>query len=83
VDGKEVLNLDNTHSVLTTILNTIKNVFEHVCLEEAVRLQNAHPIRQSIDDRVPHHNYSIPGLPETNLLAHQVWAIRFLLSRCV
>jgi len=45
-----------------------------MCLDEAVRLLNAHLIRQSTDYRVPGHKYSIPGLPGTTFLAHQVWA---------
>jgi len=51
-DGQEVLDPDNTSSVLSTVLNTFNNEFEHKCLDEAVRLLNAHPIRQSTDDRV-------------------------------
>ena len=54
-DGEAVLNPDNTSSVLSTVLNRINNEFEHECLDEAVRLLNAHPIRQSTDDRVPGH----------------------------
>jgi len=77
-DGEAVLNPDNTSSVLSTVLNTINNEFEHKCLDEAVRLLNAHPIRQSTDDRVPGHKYSIPGLPGTKFLARQVWAIWFI-----
>jgi len=46
-DGEVVLNPDNTSSVLSTVLNTITNEFEHECLDEAVTLLNAHPIRQS------------------------------------
>src|SRR5882757_6901773 len=80
-DGEEVLDPDNTSSVLSTVLNTINNEFEHECLDEAVRLLNAHPIRQSTDDRVAGHKYSIPGLPGTKLLAHQVWAIWFIVRR--
>jgi hypothetical protein len=79
VDGKENLNQDNTSSLLHTVLNTLSNEFEHVCLEETVRLQNAHPIPQSIDDRVPGQKYSIPGLLGTKFLAHQVWAILFIM----
>ena len=82
-DGEEVLDPDNTSSVLSTVLNTINNEFEHECLDEAVRLLNAHPIRQSTDDRVPGHKYSIPGLPGTKFLAHQVWAIWFIVRRWV
>ena len=82
-DGEEVLDPDNTSSVLSTVLNTINNEFEHECLNEAVRLLNAHPIRQSTDDRVPGHKYSIPGLPGTKFLAHQVWAIWFIVRRWV
>jgi len=34
-------------------------------------------------DQVRGHKYSIPGLPGTKFLAHQVWAIWFLVRRCV
>jgi len=54
-DGEEDLDTENTSSLMNTVLNTINNEFEHKCLEEAVRLLNAHLIRQSIDDRVPGH----------------------------
>jgi len=80
-DGEEVLDPTNTGSVLNTVLSTINNEFEHECLNEAVRLLNAHPIRQSTDDRVPGHKYSINGLPRTQFLAHQVWAIWFIVRR--
>jgi len=80
-DGEEVLDPANTSSVLKTVLSTINNEFEHECLDEAVRLLNAHSIRQSTDDRVPGHKYSIPGLPGTKFLAHQVWAIWFIVRR--
>jgi hypothetical protein len=82
-DGEEVLDPDNTSSVLSTVLNTINNEFEHECLDEAVRLLKAHPICQSTDDRVPGHKYSIADLPETKFLAHQVWAIWFIVRRWV
>jgi hypothetical protein len=82
-NGEVVLNPDNTSSVLSTILNTINNEFEHECPDEVVRLLNVHPIRQSTDDHVPGHKYSIPGLPRTRFLAHQVWAIWFIMRRWV
>jgi len=65
VDGEGVLDTDNTGSVLSTALNTNTNRAEHECFDEAVRLLNAHPIRQSSDDQVQGHNNSIPGLPGT------------------
>ena len=83
VGGKEVLDSDITGSLLSTVLYTISNEFEHECLDEVVRLLNVHPIRQSTDDRVPGHNYSIPGLPGTKFLAHQVWGIWFIVRRWV
>jgi hypothetical protein len=83
VDGEEVLDPDNTHSVLSTVLNRINNKFEHECLDEGVGQLNVHPIRQSTDDRVPGHMYSIPGLPRTKFLVHQVWAIWFIVRRWV
>jgi len=82
-DGRKVLDPDNTSSLLSTVLNTINNEFEYECLDEAVRLLNVHPIRQSTDDRVPGHKYSIPGLPGTKVLAQQFWAIWFIVRRWV
>jgi hypothetical protein len=77
-DGEEVLDPDNTRSVLSTIHNTINKEFDHDCLDEEVRLLNVHPILQSTDGCVPGHKYSIPGLPGMNCLAHHVWAIWFI-----
>jgi len=82
-DSEEVLDPANMSLVLNMGFNTINNEFEHECLDEAVRLLNAHPICQSTDDRVPGHKYSIPGLPGTKFLVHQVWAIWFILRRWV
>jgi len=82
-DGEEILDPDNSISVLSTVLNTINNEFEHECLDEAVRLLNAHHIRQSIENRVPGHKYSIPGVPGTKFLAHHVWAIWFIVRRWI
>ena len=82
-DGEEVLDLENTGSVLSTVFNTINNELEHECLHESVRLLNAHLICQSTDDRVPGPKYSIPGLPGTMFLAYQVWAIWFIVRRWV
>jgi len=83
VDGKEDLDPGNSSSVRNTVPNKINNEFEHDCLEEADRLLNDHPIHQSIDDGVPGHKYSILGLPGMKFLAHQVWAIWFILRRWV
>ena len=82
-DGEEVLNPANTSSVLNTVLSTINNKFEQDCLDEAVSLLNGYPIRQSTDDGVPGPKYSIPGLPGMMFLAHKVWAIEYILRRCV
>jgi len=68
---------------LSAVLTTINTEFEQEYLEEAVRLLNAHPIRQSPDDRVPGHKYSSPGLAGTKFQAHQVWAIWFIVRRWV
>jgi hypothetical protein len=82
-DVEEVLDPENTTSVLNTVLNTINNEYEHECPDEAVRLPNARPTHQSPDDRVAGRKYSIPGLPGTEFLAHQVWAIWFMVRRWV
>jgi hypothetical protein len=82
-DGEEVLDPDNTTWVLSTVLSRINNEFEHECLNEAVRLRNAHPICQSTDDRGAGHKYSIPGLPGTKFLVHKVWAIWLIVRRWV
>jgi hypothetical protein len=82
-DGEEVLDPANTSFVLNTALSTINNKFEHECRDEAVRPLNAYPIRQSTDVQVPGHKYSIPGLPRTKFLIHQIWATWFILRRGV
>jgi len=82
-DGEEVLDPPNTSSVLNTILSTINNEFETEYLDEAHRLLNAHLIRQSTDDRVLGHKYSVPGLPGTLFRAVQVWAIWFIVRSWV
>jgi hypothetical protein len=82
-DGEEVLDPADTRSALNAVLSTINNDFEPECLDEAVRLPNAHPIRQSTDDCVPGHKYSIQGLLGTRFLAHQVWAIWVIVKRWV
>ena len=81
MDGDKELDPENTRSVVNTVLDTINNAFEHECLADPVRLLNAHPIGQSIDDHVPGHNYSIPGLPGTKFLAYHLWGIRFIVRR--
>jgi len=83
VDGEEVLDPDITSSVLSIVFHTINNEFEHECLDEAVSLLSAQPIHQSTDDSVPGHKYSIPGLPGMKFLAHQVWAIWFIVRKWV
>jgi uncharacterized protein YdeI (YjbR/CyaY-like superfamily) len=45
-DGDEVLDPENTRSVLSTVVNSCNNEFEHECLDEALRLLNVHPISQ-------------------------------------
>jgi hypothetical protein len=83
VDGEVDLTAENTSSVLITVRNTFNNKFEHECLEKAVRLLNAHPIRQSIDDRVPGHKYSTPGLPGIKFLVQKVLATWVITRRWV
>jgi len=66
-----------------TALKVCPTEFEHEWLDEAVRLLIAHPIRQSTDDQVPGHKYWTLGLPGTMFLAHQFWAIWFIVERWV
>ena len=79
-DSEVVLDTANTGSVLNTVFSIINNEFQYKCPDEVVRLLNAGPIRQSTDDCVPGHKYSVPGLPGTNSLAHLVWAICFIMT---
>jgi len=83
VDSEEGLHPDNINSVWSSHLHTINNKFEHDFLDEAVRLRNAHPIRQSRDAHVPDHKNSSPGLTETTFLVHKSWAIYFILRRWI
>jgi hypothetical protein len=83
VDGEEVLNPDNTSSVLSTVYNTIYNQFDHESLDKIVGLLNVHRIRPSRDDRVPGHRYSIIRLGAIKFLVYHVWAIWFIVRRWV
>jgi len=83
VVDKEVLDSDNTSSILSTVLNTSNNEFEHEYLDEGVRLRIAHLIRHSTDDPVPGQKNSIPGLPGMKFRVHLLWAIRFIVRRWV
>jgi len=71
-DGEEVLDPEHSSSVYNSVLNTINNEYEQECLDEMVRLQNAHPICQSKVDWAPGNKYPIAGLPGTNFLLQQV-----------
>jgi hypothetical protein len=82
-DDKEILNPLNTSSGLNMVVDTINNKFDPECLNDAVRLLNTHTIRQPRDDCVPGHKYSVPGLPRSKILAHQVWTIRLTVRRWV
>jgi hypothetical protein len=82
-DREEVLDPDYTRSVLNTVLNTRNNKFEFECLDEVVRLLNGHSFGQSTNDNVPSLMYSIPGMPGTMFLAHQGWAIWFIMRRWI
>jgi len=83
VDGEEVLDQDNSSSVLSTVLNTINNKYQPFFLDEAVRLLNNHRVHQSTDDHVPGQKYLISGLPGTVILAHLVWTWLFIVRRWV
>jgi len=78
VDGEEVIDPDNTSSVLSIFLNTINNKFEQDCLDGSVRLLTAHLVWQSTDDCLPGHKLSIPGIPGTTFLVHQGYVFRFI-----
>lgn len=71
MDGKEILDSDNTSLVLTAVLNKINNEFQYKCLDEMLRLLNADWICQSTHGCVLGHTHSIPGLPGTMFLVHQ------------
>lgn len=80
-NAEEVLNPESGSSKPNTVLNTIHNEFEHMCIDDPVRVLKAHPIRQSTDDHVPGRKYSIPGLPGNRFFVHQLRTIWFIMSR--
>jgi len=83
LDRKEILYLENSHSVLSSVLNSNDNKFQIECLEASIRLMNAYPISESKDNGNLGNMNSILGLPQVNFLAHRVWAIGFLIRRWV
>jgi hypothetical protein len=78
-----VIDSANTRSALNTVLSSINNMFQHMCLDEAFRMLNTHSIRQSTDYRVAGHTYVIPGLAGTEVQAPQIWAVWFIVKRLV
>jgi hypothetical protein len=52
VDVEKNRDAENTSSLLNTIVNMIYDECEHECIDEAVRLLNAHRSRHSMDDGV-------------------------------
>jgi len=52
-DGEEVLNPDNSSTVMKTIRNISNNKHEHQCLDEAVNVLNARQSHQLQADKVP------------------------------
>jgi len=83
VGGEEVLNADDTSTVLCNVPNRLNNKYGLESVENTVRLLNDHLIHQLLDDWVSDNNYSIPALPGTNFLVYQIWAIWFIVRRWV
>jgi len=82
-DAEEILNPDNSSSVLNAVLNAFNNEFEHYYVDCAVRQLNACRIRQSKADRVTSIKYKIPGLPRMKFRVHQVRILWFIVTRWV
>ena len=77
----------DTESVATVMdgafLQTLNNSFEHECLEEAVVLLGATSRPDAPDDQIRGTKYVLKPIPAITLLAHQIWAIWFIIRRWV
>jgi hypothetical protein len=65
------------------LMATINNTFEHECLEEAVALLGAVPRGDSHADAIRGPKYTLKQFPEVRFLAHQIWAIWFIVRRWI
>jgi len=81
VDGEQILDPDNSSSVLCTALSSYNNEFEYEYLDEIVRLLNTNPMHKLKVDHIPVNSYSIPGPLGIKLLVPQDWAILFFSRR--
>ena len=63
------------------LLATVNNSFEHECLEEAVALLGATSRPDAPDDLIRGTKYLLKSFPSVSFLAHQIWAIWFLVRR--
>jgi len=63
-DEVEVLSVESSRLVLSTLFNIIVSLYEYECIDMAPRMLIAHLIHQLTSDQVHGHNFSIPGLWE-------------------
>jgi hypothetical protein len=64
-------------------MSTINITFEHKCLEEAVMLLGAVPRGDSYAETIQGPKHTWKPFPEERFLAHQIWAIWFIVWRWI
>ena len=65
------------------LLTTLNNSFEHECLEEAVPLLRATSRPDAPADQIRGMKHLLKPFPSVAFLAHQIWAIWFIVRRWV
>lgn len=83
MDVKEILDTNNSGSVVNTVPSTSNIPSEHEYLDEPVRVYNVYSECQSQHDQVPCRKCSIACLPHTMFMAHQILSLWCIVSRWV
>ncbi len=65
------------------LLKIMNNSLEHQCLEEAIFLLGAVARTDAPEDTIRGTKYKLKALPNVTFLAHQIWAIWFIVRRWV
>ena len=65
------------------VLHALFSEFEHLCVNQGVRLPNSHSICRLNADGIRGNKYTMPGLHGFKILAQQGWVIWFIVRRYV
>lgn len=81
MDGDEILTIDDSSSVMCTVLNKVNNKFTQEYQNKIVRVQNPLANCYLKDDRVLANEYAILGLSRVYIWVQQLQVTGFIMRR--